>query len=138
MSWNTRNSSTSSAKPHFLAQRRWRRYPQAMRRRHPQALFLHTFGNPGGGSAGGRRAGIPAVLLDKASSPDIDDAVNYFSAPANRDPLVHVVSGDALEASARDAAVASHPEQSKWLATLATPPCRPTSTANVTGESTVT
>jgi len=111
----------------------WLRYVEALRVANEGAVLLASYGNPGGHALGAQRAGLPVVILDIAKGPAIADAQRYFSAPRNRSPLVHVVSGDATDSEVCDAAVAAHPTHNDQVATFATPPCNPTATGNVTG-----
>ena len=114
----------------------WSRYVVALNVANAGAVLLASYGNPGGHALGAQRAGMQVVLLDIAKGPAIADARNYFSAPRNRSPLVHVVSGDATDSAVCDAAVAAHPTHTDQFATFGTPPCSPTATGNVTGEGT--
>mmetsp|Transcript_15092 Transcript_15092/g.37725 ORF Transcript_15092/g.37725 Transcript_15092/m.37725 type:complete len:219 (-) Transcript_15092:217-873(-) len=92
----------------------------------PQASVLHGFGHPGGGALGSQSVGLPATILDNATSPkgspDLRDSVKWFSAPSNTRVLVNVVHGDALSDAARSAAAAKHPSHPLCIANLDTPP----------------
>ena len=112
----------------------WQHYVVALMATRTGAVLLAAYGNPGGHALGAQRAGLPVVLLDIAQGPAIADAQRYFSAPRNRSPLVHVVSGDATDRAVCEAAIAAHPTHNDHIATFGTPPCSPTSTGNVTGE----
>ena len=103
------------------------RYVIALNVAHTGAVLLASYGNPGGHALGAQRAGLSVVLLDIAEGSAIADAQRYFSAPRNRSPLVHVVSGDATDGAVCDAAVAAHPTHTDQFATIGTPPCSPTS-----------